>query len=148
MRQKNLPAWFVKIGRAGFLFSVNIDILGAQLGIHNFLAAVKPIIAGKHETDTAGNGEQHQPLGAEQLDTQYYGSDGAVNDSTEQSNQPDCRSEAGSSPKMDPATQPKVEPIKKVGTISPPLNPAPMVTAVKRIFNAKASGRRCRRWPR
>ena len=72
LRQKNLPAWFVKIGRAGFLFSVNIDILGAQLGIHNFLAAVKPIIAGKHETDTAGNGEQHQPLGAEQLDTQYY----------------------------------------------------------------------------
>ena len=47
----------------------------------------------------------------------------------------------GSSPKRDPATQPKVEPIKKVGTISPPLNPAPMVTAVKRIFSAKASGR-------
>lgn len=72
LRKKNLPARFVKISRAGFLFSVNIDILGAQLGIHNFLAAVKPIIAGKHETDTAGNGEQHQPLGAEQLDTQYY----------------------------------------------------------------------------
>ena len=51
---------------------IAVDKFRTVFGIHNFLAAVKPIIAGKHETDTAGNGEQHQPLGAEQLDTQYY----------------------------------------------------------------------------
>ena len=41
---------------------------------------------------------------------------------------------AASSPIRDAATHPKVEPIKKVGTISPPLKPAATVIAVKRIF--------------
>ena len=46
----------------------------------------------------------------------------------------------GSSPKKPAAVQPKVAPIKKVGTISPPLKPVFIVMAVKSIFRAKASG--------
>ena len=36
-------------------------------------------------------------------------------------------------PSTGPSTQPSVAPMKKVGTISPPLKPKPMVTAVKTI---------------
>ena len=35
--------------------------------------------------------------------------------------------------------QPNVAPVKNEGTISPPLKPAPMVSAVKRIFKRKAN---------
>ena len=37
-----------------------------------------------------------------------------------------------------PMTQPSVAPIKKVGTISPPLKPQPIVTAVNTIFHRNA----------
>ena len=46
----------------------------------------------------------------------------------------------GSRPKRGAATQPKVAPTKKVGTISPPLKPKPIVTAVKRSLSKKAKG--------
>lgn len=39
-----------------------------------------------------------------------------------------------------PIMAPKVAPIKKEGTISPPLNPAPRVRVVKIIFKRKAKG--------
>ena len=38
------------------------------------------------------------------------------------------------------ATQPKVAPVKKMGTISPPLKPAPKVSAVNSIFSRNAYG--------
>ena len=38
-------------------------------------------------------------------------------------------------PKRGAITQPRVAPVKKEGTISPPLKPAPSVIAVKRTFN-------------
>ena len=44
---------------------------------------------------------------------------------------------AGLRPKSALAVAPKVAPIKKEGKISPPLNPAPMVSAVNTIFKAK-----------
>ena len=40
-----------------------------------------------------------------------------------------------------PNKHPKAAPVKNEGTISPPLNPAPIVSAVKTIFNRNASGR-------
>ena len=43
------------------------------------------------------------------------------------------------SPSNGPATQPKVAPMKKEGTISPPLKPAPKVSAVKIILSRNAS---------
>ena len=43
----------------------------------------------------------------------------------------------GSSPRRPPQTQPKVAPMQKVGTISPPLNPALRVMAVNRSFTRK-----------
>ena len=46
----------------------------------------------------------------------------------------------GSSPSKPPTTFPKVAPIKNEGTISPPLNPAPKVIAVKIILRRNASG--------
>ena len=46
----------------------------------------------------------------------------------------------GLRPMRPPKKQPKVAPTKNEGTISPPLKPAPMVTAVKTILSAKASG--------
>ena len=42
------------------------------------------------------------------------------------------------SPKSNAAAPPKVAPINKVGTISPPLKPAATQMQVKRIFKAKA----------
>ena len=49
----------------------------------------------------------------------------------------------GSRPRSPPATFPKVAPIKKEGTISPPLYPAAKVIAVNTIFNRNASGLAC-----
>ena len=43
----------------------------------------------------------------------------------------------GESPTKEPNRQPKVAPIVKDGTISPPLKPAPKVMAVKTIFQKK-----------
>ena len=45
---------------------------------------------------------------------------------------------AGQNPTRFPNRHQKVAPIKKEGTISPPLKPALRVTAVKRIFSKKA----------
>ncbi len=47
---------------------------------------------------------------------------------------------SGQNPVRLPNRQPKAAPVKNEGTISPPLNPAPSVTAVKSIFKKKASG--------
>ena len=46
----------------------------------------------------------------------------------------------GFKPNMVATKLPKVAPMKKVGTISPPLKPAASVMEVKIIFNRKASG--------
>ena len=46
-------------------------------------------------------------------------------------------------PSSGPTTQPRVAPMKKVGTTSPPLKPQARVTAVKRIFSRKAKGLAC-----
>ena len=53
---------------------------------------------------------------------------------------PTAAANPGSRPKREPATLPKVAPMKKEGTISPPLKPAARVMAVKMIFNRKAKG--------
>src|SRR5699024_11311750 len=45
----------------------------------------------------------------------------------------------GDTPRSVPTAHPKEAPTHRVGTISPPLNPAPSVTAVKSIFRRKAS---------
>ena len=45
----------------------------------------------------------------------------------------------GSNPRYPPTTHPNVAPTKKVGTISPPLYPTPIVTAVNIIFKINAS---------
>ncbi len=44
----------------------------------------------------------------------------------------------GSKPSNTPKAEPKVAPINILGTISPPLNPQPMVIIVNKIFNANA----------
>ncbi len=54
---------------------------------------------------------------------------------------PTAAPNAGSSPIRSDSAPPIVAPMNSVGTISPPLNPAPIVTAVKRIFSRNASGR-------
>ena len=46
----------------------------------------------------------------------------------------------GSSPSSGPTRQPKVEPTKKVGTISPPRKPHPRVMAVSSSLRMKAAG--------
>ena len=46
----------------------------------------------------------------------------------------------GDMPRMCPARQPKVAPMKKLGTISPPLNPDSSVTAVNSILIRNATG--------
>ena len=57
---------------------MNVNILGTQLGIHDFLAAVKTIVARQHKADAAGDGDKDQTLCTEQLNASYYGSNGAV----------------------------------------------------------------------
>ena len=47
---------------------------------------------------------------------------------------PHAAHKVGEKPVNVPKRQPKLAPIKKVGTISPPLNPPPKVTAVNSIF--------------
>ena len=49
----------------------------------------------------------------------------------------------GGNPMREPNRHPKVAPIVKEGTISPPLNPAPSVTAEKSIFQINADFGAC-----
>ena len=56
---------------------------------------------------------------------------------------PTAAPKEGSSPNNGATTQPKVEPTKKVGTISPPLKPAPYVRAVSSSLAAKAYHTAC-----
>ena len=65
---------------------------------------------------------------------------GALTQAQKTAVNPKAAAKPGSSPRSVPAKQPKVEPIKNTGTISPPLNPAPRVKVVKIIFNRNASG--------
>ena len=51
---------------------------------------------------------------------------------------PSAAAKPGSNPKIPPKKQPKVAPIQKVGTISPPLKPAAKVITVKMIFKIKS----------
>ena len=51
---------------------------------------------------------------------------------------PSAAPSCGGSPNSGATTQPKVAPVKKMGTISPPLKPAPSVRAVNSIFKRKA----------
>jgi len=51
---------------------------------------------------------------------------------------PRAAPKAGESPRREETAQPKVALVKKPGTISPPLKPAPRVTVVKMIFSRKA----------
>ena len=54
---------------------------------------------------------------------------------------PEAVASDGGNPKICPARQPNVAPTQKAGTISPPLNPARIVIAVKIIFQKKSNGR-------
>lgn len=54
---------------------------------------------------------------------------------------PSAAAKPAGSPSTGPMAQPKAAPTKKEGTTSPPLKPAPRVTAVKRILSKNASGR-------
>ena len=56
---------------------------------------------------------------------------------------PTAAQSEGGKPTREPNKQPNVAPIVKDGTISPPLNPAPSVTAVKIIFQRKADFGAC-----
>ena len=56
------------------------------------------------------------------------------NSATMPSAAPSC----GGRPSSGAATQPNVAPVKRIGTISPPLKPAPRVSAVNSIFKRKA----------
>ena len=47
---------------------------------------------------------------------------------------------SGGIPRRGPSKQPNVDPMKNVGTISPPLKPTDSVTAVKRILRRNAKG--------
>ena len=55
-----------------------------------------------------------------------------------QATMPTAAAKPGARPSSGPITQPKVAPTKKVGTISPPLYPAPRVRAVRAILSTKA----------
>ena len=53
---------------------------------------------------------------------------------------PTAAAKRASSPISGENAQPRVAPMNIVGTISPPLNPQPMVTAVKIILSKNAAG--------
>ena len=55
---------------------------------------------------------------------------------------PDAAQMGAGSPRSCPITQPKVAPIHREGTISPPRKPTRMVMAVRRIFQRKSRGTR------
>ena len=54
---------------------------------------------------------------------------------------PQAAHKRGSNPIICPITHPNVAPMQKEGTISPPLNPAFMVSAVNTNFQKKSNGR-------
>ena len=113
-----------------------VDIIGLIFGVNNFLAAVESIVSGKHVAECNGKQKVRHAVIAEQLkaDEQFV---------TPQKTaaMPTAVQRVGEKPDRFPNRQPNAAPVKNDGTISPPLNPAPNVKAVKSIFIKKASGR-------
>ena len=113
--------------------SMHIDKLCLQLGVEDGLAAVEPAIAGEQVAEGAGGGEIDQTAGAEELNAEDDGGDGAVHRAAEHGHQADGGGKGGRQ------AQQSAEHAAE-GTTSPPLKPQPMVTAVKASFNSQAQG--------
>ena len=95
---------------SALLLGILIDKLRLHLRIHDPLAVIESVIPGLHIADRQGQKQVRCPLKAKHLQSDQQRGNG-----------------------------PKVAPTKKVGTISPPLNPPAKVTAVNRILSRKAA---------
>lgn len=122
------------------LLTVSIDEFWFQLGVQNLLSAIQSVITRQHITNCTGDCKQHQPLCAKKLHTQHQRGQRTVHHPAKKSDQPDCRSKGRAQSQQLSDHTTKRRPHKKVGTISPPLNPAPNVRAVNNILRRKASG--------
>ena len=119
----------------------------AQLGVQKVLLTVKAEITRQHVRHRTGQCKQGDALPAKDLDRQTDGRQRAVGATAEKpwqpqnsATMPSAAPSCGGRPSSGAATQPKVAPVKKMGTISPPLKPAPKVSAVNSIFSRNAYG--------
>ena len=73
--------------------SVLVVQAGFQLGIHDVLTGIQGVPPADQEAERAGQGEEQQPLAAEQLNGQENGGQGAVHHPAEQGDHGNCRPE-------------------------------------------------------
>lgn len=121
------------------LMHILIDKLRLYLGIHNLLLGIQPVIAGKHVADRTAECIICHSMKAEHLNAEHDGRKRAIRYAAEYRRHAERSRKRRGKPKQWPCHTAEVAPMKKEGTISPPLKPAPKVSAVKRILSRNAS---------
>ncbi len=117
-----------------------VDIIGLIFGVNNFLAAVEAIVSGKHVAECNGKQKVRHAVIAEQLKLMSRAVIGQFVTPQKTAAMPTAVQSVGEKPDRFPNRQPNAAPVKNDGTISPPLNPAPNVKAVKSIFIKRLPG--------
>ena len=67
----------------------SVDVIGFVFRINDFLAAIEPVIAGKHIAECDSEQKIRHRIIAEQFEADKQSSDGAVRDTTEYSGHAD-----------------------------------------------------------
>ncbi len=102
------------------LIPLFIDLMGGTLRIYDLLLAIQTCVPGQTVGHGDGQGKEGQPAAAEKLIGQEDGGERAVGHAAEGGHSAQRAAKEGERPMSGPATQPKVAPQAKVGTISPP----------------------------
>ena len=119
---------------------LSIDIFRLILGVHDRLVMIKPVIARHEIADADSEQEKRHSMIPKQLKRNEHRCDRTISNTAEYRHHSDRRTKRWRNPRSCPNRQPNVAPTKNDGTISPPLKPASSVSAVKTIFQTKASG--------
>ena len=91
-----------------------------KFGVNNGLAVIQAVVTGEHIAGSCGDEKIIGIVKAEQFEGNEHGGNGTVGNAAEHGDHAYRRAQAGS-PRRVPTVQPKVAPMNREGTISPPL---------------------------
>ena len=90
-----------------------------KFGVNNGLAVIQAVVTGEHIAGGCGDEKIIGIVKAEQFEGNEHGGNGTVGDAT--AIMPTAAPRDAGSPRRAPTVQPKVAPMNREGTISPPL---------------------------
>ena len=106
-----------------FLESVSclVDVAGFVFGVHDLLTPVQTKVSGKHVAESGSQKKIRHAVITEQFKTDYSEVIGQFVTPQNTAVMPTAVQSVGDMPVSVPNRQPKAAPVKKEGTISPPL---------------------------